>query len=119
MDHPLYQVVDIGLESDRGQASVRLNQDHPVYQGHFPTNPIIPGACLVRIGTDLLNQQINSIREIAGISRAKFYHFVRPWEGPLEVSWQLGSIQQELGNAKVKIKLAEQPIAQFIVNYTI
>ena len=28
---------------------VKLNPGHPVYQGHFPGHPVVPGVCLLQL----------------------------------------------------------------------
>ena len=37
--------------------SIRFNAEHPVFAGHFPNYPIVPGACLVQIAEDLLSER--------------------------------------------------------------
>lgn len=66
---------------------VRFASDHPVARGHFPSNPIIPGALL-------LDEVVRVVAEAAGhdgeitIRVAKFFRPVRPGD-PLLVRWQL------------------------------
>jgi 3-hydroxyacyl-[acyl-carrier-protein] dehydratase len=60
-----------------GQATLDFAPDHPTAAGHFPGNPIIPGALL-------LAQVVQRIGDAAGplepcnIKSAKFFHPVRP-----------------------------------------
>lgn len=60
--------------------------DHPVARGHFPSNPIIPGALL-------LDEVVRVVAEAAGhdgeimIRVAKFFRPVRPGD-PLLLRWQ-------------------------------
>jgi 3-hydroxymyristoyl/3-hydroxydecanoyl-(acyl carrier protein) dehydratase len=55
-----------------------LPADHPAAQGHFPGNPIIPGAVLlsetVRMIEAALGRSLSPLR----IGRAKFPHPARP-----------------------------------------
>lgn len=65
---------------------VHFAKDHPTAAGHFPSNPIIPGALL-------LDEVVKAVVEAAGssgetvIRTAKFFKPVRPGES-LHVRWQ-------------------------------
>lgn len=64
---------------------IRFGLDHPTAAGHFPGNPIIPGAVL-------LDQVIEAIAGADGagdilIRSAKFLHPVRPGE-VVELRWE-------------------------------
>ena len=39
-------------------AKLRCNPEHPVYQAHFPGNPITPGACLLKTAGEVLQQKL-------------------------------------------------------------
>lgn len=51
---------------------------HPVGPGHFPGNPIIPGALLLAEAVRLIAQELNSRFENCTVKSAKFFHPVRP-----------------------------------------
>ncbi len=62
--------------------------DHPTSAGHFPGNPIIPGALL-------LTQALQAIAEAAGkntssydIKSTKFLHPVRPGQS-VAIEWEV------------------------------
>jgi len=38
---------------------VKLNPGHPVYQGHFPGHPVVPGVCLLQ----LIKECVEDIRQ--------------------------------------------------------
>lgn len=54
--------------------------DHPTAAGHFPGNPIIPGALL-------LDEVARVIGGVTAIRAAKFFRPVRPGES-LRVDWE-------------------------------
>jgi 3-hydroxyacyl-[acyl-carrier-protein] dehydratase len=31
------------------RATLRLNPEHPIFKGHFPGRPVVPGACLLQL----------------------------------------------------------------------
>lgn len=39
--------------SDQCGYTIRFNARHPIFAGHFPGHPIVPGACLVQIAEEL------------------------------------------------------------------
>jgi 3-hydroxyacyl-[acyl-carrier-protein] dehydratase len=41
--------------STRYSFTIELNPEHPVYQGHFSGNPVVPGVCQVQIISELLS----------------------------------------------------------------
>lgn len=65
---------------------VRFVKDHPTASGHFPGNPVVPGALL-------LDEVIKAVTEPGGegneivIRSAKFFRPVRPGETVL-VRWE-------------------------------
>jgi 3-hydroxymyristoyl/3-hydroxydecanoyl-(acyl carrier protein) dehydratase len=65
-------------------ADILFAADHPVAAGHFPGNPIIPGALL-------LDEILTAIGGVAGgnavIKSAKFFRPLRPGEG-VRVEWR-------------------------------
>jgi len=34
-------------------ASLQLREDHPLYQGHFPGQPVVPGVCMMQMVKEL------------------------------------------------------------------
>ena len=56
----------------------RLPSDHPAAQGHFPGNPIIPGAVLLSETVRLIEAELGVNLSPYRIRRAKFPHPARP-----------------------------------------
>ena len=52
---PEEEISQTGILSKRFQFQLELNPDHPVYQGHFPGNPIVPGVCQVQMISELIS----------------------------------------------------------------
>ena len=41
------------LHSDKDSYTIRFNASHPIFSGHFPERPIVPGACIVQMAEEL------------------------------------------------------------------
>lgn len=51
---------------------VLANETHPVFQAHFPNNPILPGFLQIDIAEKLLGTSFKKIK------KAKFLHIIKP-----------------------------------------
>jgi 3-hydroxyacyl-[acyl-carrier-protein] dehydratase len=61
--------------------------NHPTANGHFPGNPIIPGALLLDEVVAACTATLDRSRAVS-IRSAKFLHPVRPGD-PLRMQWRL------------------------------
>jgi 3-hydroxyacyl-[acyl-carrier-protein] dehydratase len=73
-----------------------LPADHPAAQGHFPGNPIIPGAVLLSEAVRMIEAALGRSLSPYRIGRAKFPHPARPGD-QLQVTFNdmAGSIRFE------------------------
>ena len=55
-----------------------LQPDHPATQGHFPGNPIIPGAVLLSETLQAIEADIGACLAPFRVTSAKFLHPARP-----------------------------------------
>lgn len=79
----------------RDDIEIHFAADHPTAAGHFPSNPIIPGALI-------LDEVIATLPAGASaIHAAKFFHPIRPGESLL-VRWTEGAA----GAASFECRLA-------------
>lgn len=60
------------LEQNDNNFIIEFNAAHPIYAAHFPSSPITPGACLVKIAEELIGKKITRI------SNLKFSKTVMP-----------------------------------------
>jgi 3-hydroxyacyl-[acyl-carrier-protein] dehydratase len=72
--------------SESGSTTRHFAANHRAAEGHFPGNPIIPGAVLLR---DIFAVVRNATaRGVSAVPSAKFHHVVRPGDG-LVIEWVL------------------------------
>ena len=89
-----YIIIDrVEAEGARGSAlekpgkridfTIKLNPDHPVYRGHFPGNPIVPGVCQVQMIKELTSVILEKDVILSQSDNIKFLSMIRPVETPV------------------------------------
>lgn len=90
------------LSTDKGTfiAEITFNPVHPIFTGHFPVKPIVPGAFLLEILATVLSRISGREIVIQEISNIKFLGVIDPSINPVV---QLDGLisEDESGNIKV------------------
>lgn len=63
-------------------ATIQLNNEHPVFQGHFPNNPIVPGVCLMEMVKQVISKYYQQQYTISNGNNIKFLAVLNPVENP-------------------------------------
>lgn len=80
---------------------VLINEEHEVFKGHFPGNPIMPGVCMMQIIKELTEQISASPLFMESLSNAKFMALINPFNTP-ELRLELDVSMTETDLVKVK-----------------
>lgn len=70
----LYNIVHDG----GNEVVVRMNANHPVYQGHFPGNPITPGVLTMQMIRECAGWKIGHNLRFKSIKNCRLAAMVRP-----------------------------------------
>ena len=87
----LYTIQSLTNEDNQIHASVLLRPDHPIFLGHFPGQPVLPGVCMMEMITEIAGQQLKNTFRISGAPLVKFLHMIDPEKNPLinlEIKYQ-------------------------------
>lgn len=74
----LYTINDLTEQNGTLTATVKLNADHAVYQGHFPSNPVTPGVVQLQIVKDVLQLHLVKDLSMLDMGRCKFLSVLDP-----------------------------------------
>lgn len=66
------------LQSNQGVYTIRFNAAHPIFSGHFPEYPIVPGACIVQIAEELAALSFGHPIRFTAIRDLKFRQPITP-----------------------------------------
>lgn len=62
---------------------ISLHAAHPVYQGHFPGNPVAPGVCQIQILKELVEKAVGAPLNLREADNIKFLSMINPQLNPL------------------------------------
>jgi len=90
-----YSLVEI-LKTEKEEMAARVTTDSnsPLFSGHFPDNPILPGIAQLKMVADLIALSREDDVLLSGLSRVKFRKIVRPGE-LLDIHAAQGNIENQ------------------------
>ena len=80
---------------------ILINENHDVFNGHFPGNPIMPGVCMMQIIKEITEQITGSSLFMQSLSNVKFMALINPFVNP-ELKLELDITITEENLVKVK-----------------
>ncbi|MFZ4522862.1 MAG: hydroxymyristoyl-ACP dehydratase [Bacteroidales bacterium] len=76
---------------------ISLNPTHPIFQGHFPGNPVVPGVCQIQMIMELVETIVNHPLNLVESDNVKFLSMINPVDNPqLECNIVLKSLNDPL-----------------------
>ena len=76
-----YHILEIQPNESGWVIKVGLEANHPIYAGHFPGQPIVPGACTLTIIKECLEKVWQPSFVFHNIKDCKFLSVLQPHEG--------------------------------------
>jgi 3-hydroxyacyl-[acyl-carrier-protein] dehydratase len=96
------------LEYSPGQvrAILGINKNSAIFEGHFPGQPVVPGACMVQLVKDILCVALDANIILKKAASIKFTNMITPDSSPapqLIVTYKLIDNEDISVNAKITI----------------
>ena len=111
----LYYIVEsreTESESREAEYRVRFDASHPIFAGHFPGHPVVPGACLVQIAEELLVTHLGQTVRFTSVRNLKFRQPVLP-DQKVTITILLAKEQ----NVKCQLSIINSLSASFTATY--
>jgi 3-hydroxyacyl-[acyl-carrier-protein] dehydratase len=82
----LYNISNLTSAGNSFRAEITFDPAHPLFSGHFPGRPIVPGVVLVEITAALVSQVTGKDLLVKEASLIKFLHVIEPSAHPLVIA---------------------------------
>ncbi len=83
MESLFYKIESWNKEEEGAEAEIKIDPSHPLFKGHFPQIPILPGACMVQLTHHLTEKYMNRKMTFVKAVQIKFMAMVNPETTPL------------------------------------
>ena len=88
-------------------ARLCCNPAHPVYQAHFPGNPITPGACLLKTAGEVLQQKTGHPLYLKSSKNIKYLSLLVP-DAEKEVRFEFSNYTEIENGCKTQLIIADE-----------
>jgi 3-hydroxyacyl-[acyl-carrier-protein] dehydratase len=88
---PLFKTISINADDSTIIASVEVDIDNEILKGHFPDQPVVPGACMVQMVKEVLADVLHRPLRLTKADNIKFLSLIEPSAKSLQlnISYQL------------------------------
>ena len=78
-----YTVTTQLQEPGQVTVTIELNAEHPIFGGHFPDQPVVPGVCMMQTITEVLESAVQQKVTLKKAGQMKFLNMIDPVKQPL------------------------------------
>jgi 3-hydroxyacyl-[acyl-carrier-protein] dehydratase len=73
-----YTIQSIQASGDAIHARLEINPVHPIFDGHFPSTPVVPGVCMIQMVKEITESVIGKTTRLVKSDQAKFLSVIDP-----------------------------------------
>ncbi len=108
---PIFKILSINSTEGLIIAALEIDVNHEIFNGHFPDQPVVPGACMVQLVKDILEKRLNTSLQLKIANNLKFLELINP-QTTTRLQLQLNyTIEEEL--IKVNGDLVAEDVVYF------
>ncbi|HWD86734.1 MAG TPA: hypothetical protein VG367_01320 [Mucilaginibacter sp.] len=78
MSADLFSLSSITHENHNIKAVLLINVDDPILKGHFPGHPVVPGASMLQVVKEVLEDSLKTPLQLKKAGQLKFMNLVDP-----------------------------------------
>lgn len=75
-----YSLLEKNNEDGNLTARISFEKSHPIFAGHFPGHPVVPGVCMIQILREVLQVETGRKLMISAGENIKFLSIINPEE---------------------------------------
>jgi 3-hydroxyacyl-[acyl-carrier-protein] dehydratase len=78
-----FNINDRTITDNNFKATLEINAMHPIFEGHFPGQPVVPGVCMMQMFKELLETVVEKKTMMRKADFLKFLAVINPLEHPV------------------------------------
>lgn len=100
-----YRILKFKSSDHNIEAMISLNEDHKIYKGHFPGQPVVPGVMQLQMIKELVEKAKEQEFIMSNITVAKFLNIIVPTANK-EINVEIDLAEAEEDQYKINAKLS-------------
>ena len=97
LQNNLFTFFNLQTNANLVTAAIELNAAHSIFMGHFPQQPILPGACMVQMVKEVVAAYADKEIKLLKANNIKFLSFVDPNQNELmQLEFELKTLDTQL-----------------------
>jgi len=105
----IYHINFIQTEGQGAKISLQLKAEHPIFVGHFPSFPILPGVVQIEMARQLLQVVLNESLLMVSSSTVKFTQMINPITDPEIEAVLQWKIEDKIVRAQIEFQRKSEP----------
>lgn len=102
-----YTINELEFVENKIQASIKIDSNHSIFEGHFPNNPITPGVVEMEIVKEIVSEGIQKTLKMSKMSNCKFLAILNPLNSS-EVNVKIDVLEQENNRIRISAQILDQ-----------
>lgn len=89
----LYKITGFDVTEETIFATISIDPDHAIFEGHFPDSPVLPGVVQLQIVKELLEKYLGRTLQMKTMRTSKFLQVINPKETPdvyIDIKFKVG-----------------------------
>lgn len=109
LKNQLYTIKSKEVLENRINAMIEIDPLHPIFKGHFPDVPVLPGAIMMQMAKEILEEIEQKSLIIKKVGQIKFLQMLNPQKEKL-VNWEMDVVSRNEGEYKIKARMFRDEI---------
>ena len=85
-NNDIFSIINLEHLDGQVKAMLGVNKRSEIFKGHFPGQPVVPGACMVQIVKDVLEMALSQTLRLKKAGQLKFMNIIVPGDEQLKLS---------------------------------
>jgi len=99
----IFKILDLSHSDGKAEAVIMVKGDSEIFKGHFPGQPVVPGACMLQLVKDVLETVLKSKLRLKKAQQIKFMNVVVPGDDQLRLSISFTNIEDNLFSVQANL----------------
>jgi 3-hydroxyacyl-[acyl-carrier-protein] dehydratase len=74
----VFKIEELQHDASQITASLNINKNSSIFEGHFPGQPVVPGACMLQLVKDVLEEVLHMPILLKKAGNIKFINMITP-----------------------------------------